>query len=692
MKHGHLAKIFLNRRGLMKLLTLTLNNFRQFYGQQEIRFSTDSQKNITLIHAENGVGKTALLNAIRWCLFEETTENFRDRKSLLNHEAREEGDCHFSVEIEFEEDGHNYHCARGVNIKNEPYFKVLKDTGLGYQSVSDASLFINSIIPKNMASYFFFQGEGVSSFARTTSGANHTVKNAIHDVLGFKIAQQTLDDLNIIKSEYRREIMNRDKGGEIGKANEQLSRYENEKLQLSKDMDSCIETISFYERKKQDVDNKLKNSNADIVKQNHLIRANLESRKHKLELEITKYEQKTRKLLGKYLSSVFASKLANEALDFINDEEFKGTIPAPYNENLVRDILEQATCICGADIYEGSLAFENIQKLLAKASDPLQGDRVTRARETLKAIRVLNQNAHTDISDNNSRLHESRNQLEYIKTELAQISFKIANSNLDDVKKLETDRSDCEKCISYETRRLGQLENKLETNNKERKKLELKINQLSALSKGLESLQESITIIENVENLLSDTLARAEKSALSILPSMINEVLSKYVRQDYHAKLSKSTFNIQLIDRAERVVAESDGQQLLLSLTFISSLIKFASQRKKAQGEILMPGAVAPFVIDAPFGVLDNAYKGNMAKYIPESAEQVVFLLSSSHWEGTVEENIRERVGAEYNLVAEVSSEQGEKEYQPIVICGKTFETARYGCDKDRTVIEEVKL
>lgn len=58
---------------------------------QELHFSTDSKKNITLIHAENGVGKTALLNAIKWCFFEETTENFRDNKKLLNHVADDEG-------------------------------------------------------------------------------------------------------------------------------------------------------------------------------------------------------------------------------------------------------------------------------------------------------------------------------------------------------------------------------------------------------------------------------------------------------------------------------------------------------------------------------------------------------------------------------------------------------------------------
>src|SRR5690606_1668402 len=110
------------------------------------------------------------------------------------------------------------------------------------------------------------------------------------------------------------------------------------------------------------------------------------------------------------------------------------------------------------------------------------------------------------------------------------------------------------------------------------------------------------------------------------------------------------------------------------------------------KGEILTPGAIAPFVIDAPFGVLDNKYKGNMAKSIPESVEQVILLLSSSHWEGSVEDNIRDKVGAEYNLIAEVNAEQNNKEKYCITIQGKEYDTVRYNCTVDRTVIEEVKI
>ena len=115
-----------------------------------------------------------------------------------------------------------------------------------------------------------------------------------------------------------------------------------------------------------------------------------------------------------------------------------------------------------------------------------------------------------------------------------------------------------------------------------------------------------------------------------------------------------------------------------------------ARERKNSKGYVLTPGAVAPFVVDAPFGVLDNSYKANIAKELPESINQIIFLLSSSHWEGTVEEVIREKIGAEYNLVLEVSSDKGDKEVSNINILGNKFECVRYQAEHDMTKVEEI--
>ena len=66
----------------MLLKRIELENFRQFRNKQSIDFSTDSEKNVTIIMAENGVGKTTLAQAFQWVLYS-NTDGFRNR-SLLN--------------------------------------------------------------------------------------------------------------------------------------------------------------------------------------------------------------------------------------------------------------------------------------------------------------------------------------------------------------------------------------------------------------------------------------------------------------------------------------------------------------------------------------------------------------------------------------------------------------------------------
>ena len=53
----------------MILERLVLENFRQFKGRQEILFSDLQEHNVTVVHAENGFGKTTLLKALLWALY-----------------------------------------------------------------------------------------------------------------------------------------------------------------------------------------------------------------------------------------------------------------------------------------------------------------------------------------------------------------------------------------------------------------------------------------------------------------------------------------------------------------------------------------------------------------------------------------------------------------------------------------------
>ncbi|TON37144.1 hypothetical protein CGH57_25045, partial [Vibrio parahaemolyticus] len=60
---------------------------------------------------------TALLNALRWCLYEETTENLLDSKNLLNKHAAEQGKNTFSVSVQLEHQNRLFEVRR-VRVKN----------------------------------------------------------------------------------------------------------------------------------------------------------------------------------------------------------------------------------------------------------------------------------------------------------------------------------------------------------------------------------------------------------------------------------------------------------------------------------------------------------------------------------------------------------------------------------------------
>lgn len=679
----------------MKIISLKMKNFRQFYGEQEIKFSTNNDKNITLIHAENGVGKTALLNAIKWCLFGETTENFKDPKLLLNFSAKKEKASIVFVEIIFEDEKKTYICRRTLRERNEQVFQVWENSRngqIGSYPINDAELFINTVIPKDMSQYFFFQGEGIGKITSATSTGNQKVKDAIHKILGFTTAKQALKDLYEIKAEFAREVGRVDNSSEVSKISQEIIGLQESIHEANARLEKCKDNIKMCDSKLKEIDDKLLALDSAVINQLHQERKKLEATKISLENErIAKFQSKKR-IIGDYAPYVFANKLASSALDFIDEEEFKGTIPAPYNENLVRKILEEKNCICGAEIHPSTTAFQNIQKLLVNAADPLQGHRVIRAREILKSIRVENKRAKDRLLENIHDIDSLDEKIEKNNARLAEVSLKLNDSQIANVRDLEKIRSDKKRDRDSEHQTQGRIINQLETQQRNLTEVFNRLNRFNALCESVKTYQESLEIIKRVEDLLSKTLKDAEESVLNDLSSRINRLLEKYVTHDYRAAVDKDTYDIRLLSRDGHKVPESDGQQLLLSLTFISCLIQLAAQRKGASGEILTPGAIAPFIIDAPFGVLDNKYKGNMAKTIPDLVEQVVFFLSSSHWQGSVENNIRDKVGAEYNLVLEVSASQGSKDLSSLIINGKEFDTVRYDCAVDRTVIEEINL
>ena len=64
---------------------LELYNFRQYVGHQSVEFSTDKDKNVTVLIGINTSGKTTIVRAFEWCLY---GKNGFDDPVLLNSNVR----------------------------------------------------------------------------------------------------------------------------------------------------------------------------------------------------------------------------------------------------------------------------------------------------------------------------------------------------------------------------------------------------------------------------------------------------------------------------------------------------------------------------------------------------------------------------------------------------------------------------
>lgn len=89
----------------MKFKSITMKNFMRYKGTNQIQFSCDPEKNVTVILGDNTVGKTTIAQAFRWglygAIFAERGKKQEDYL-LLNNDvlAMMDANSHASVSVE----------------------------------------------------------------------------------------------------------------------------------------------------------------------------------------------------------------------------------------------------------------------------------------------------------------------------------------------------------------------------------------------------------------------------------------------------------------------------------------------------------------------------------------------------------------------------------------------------------------
>ena len=196
----------------MRFKKLILKDFFRYYGNQEIDCSVDKNKSVVVLIGENGRGKTTILSAFNWVLYDTLLEPLIE-ENMLNYRKREEmtetTTTESYVELLFEENGVDYILKRSLEFKKDNYSRVTNLTSKGKTTIFKVESNGNRVevnvqvfkerflIPKDLSGFFFFDGERINRLAKVDG--KKEIKKAILNILGISHIERAKTDISKIK-------------------------------------------------------------------------------------------------------------------------------------------------------------------------------------------------------------------------------------------------------------------------------------------------------------------------------------------------------------------------------------------------------------------------------------------------------------------------------------------------------------
>ena len=645
----------------MKLMSIRLCNFRQFYGKTPEIFLAFGERNTTIIHGNNGAGKTTLLNAFTWVLHEKFSAAFASEDQLVNKRAIAEAklkdlvECW--VEVGFEHNNKRYQAKRlcrgykteaGVEQgKSELYLQIAGDDGRWLLPQQLPEDIIGRILPVSLHQYFFFDGERIEQIVR--SDKKSEIAEATKTLLGVEVLDRSIKHLKEAKKSLELELASIG-DSETKKLLREQEKLEQESERIAKRQVEIGQELEHQDELKKTISNRLLElSGAEELQQ---LRDELETREKLLREQLKQAKDDLKRAISTRGYSVLLPEVTTEFRAIVNDLREKGELPVGIKQQFVGDLLNQNRCICGAELIEGTHAHQQVAAWMDKAG-------IADVEET--AIRMSAQVDEMDkqVPEFWAELDRQQDNIAKWRTELSGIE-----TQLDDIKKKL--RSFPNEDISQLQKRLDETEDKIRELTLEQGANQQQVARLSAdidtkakqvakhkMNESKQALaQRRIAATQDAVDRLIEVKSRLDNQFRSSLEKRVQEIFTSISFTPYIPKLSEK-YELTLVENTagqETIVAASTGENQILSLSFIGGIIDRV--REWIQENTLMgpDSSTFPIVMDSPFGSLDEIYRRQIAKTLPQLANQLVVLVTKTQWRGEVDREMAAHIGREYVL------------------------------------------
>ena len=642
----------------MKLTSLRVKDFRRFYGDQEINFSTDQKKTFTIIHAENGTGKSNLLNAINWCLYGELVKGTSQPDLIINqtHILQNGKRSYTEVRLNIIDDNAKeivFLRRKNMSESNSHLRAYEVVDGEDNIPIDDKNVRknIEALIPKQLSKYFFFHGEGLKSL--TTEASN--IKRAVQDIQGVTDTQEVLLEIERNKNTLQGKI------NKTAKAGSNLAKYSDNLKTYTDLIDRKRKALKETEQNRDDLnieiellDKELRNSNVDLIKQKQKERENLERNLLKLKNNYKNHELKKYESCRSFYKDVINLNIAKKCTDVFKKLEADELFPADLSENLLNIIVEKEKCICGTDVKIGSTEHKNIEKWRSVSASAgftahvLSLNKYDSYLQTAKQFNIVVGN-HEEVKANlEGDIDKCEKNLNDLNNVLKDGLDKDLSDLNDKRQQKRKDRDQANKKISDLNKAIIDLE-------RSRSPHQIKYDQELKKSKLDPLLEKQYDFLSIAKDRLEKMLDSYEKEAKAFVKDRIGQYFDKYATKEFRVDFDENflpTLEEMNLGGQYTPAPESTGESLLKNIAFICSLVEFSNKRKDERAtSFQIKGVRSPLVIDAPFGDADGRYSSALANILTNcDADQVIIFLSKKHYKGAFEKitNDLKNVGSRY--------------------------------------------
>lgn len=663
----------------MKFISITLNNFMRYKGENKLFFSCDAEKNVTVVLGNNTFGKTTLAQAFRWGLFgkdELHTTSYVSKKDivLLNNEiiatmgpsARQT----VSVEIVMQEGSTQWKFVRTACFRRKypgtADLSIVQDgdtklTMMVYQDgvpgpvinnngsnpgpngkqykegcVQDA---INNMLPQRLSNYFFFDGERWSD----TKTKRSEIKDSIDTILGvtglLEVKRHIKDGPGpTVLKNLRNKI--KSSGDEHDRIQKEIrildERIEKNEAEIITREDDAARAARERDRLLQELNEKRKDEDD---------RKKYEDLKRDIERLTDSRNGYYRDIVTTFSSSAarfFASGCLPEISSLLKRIDLEGKNIPGVTTDTVDFLIGQGRCLCGEPLEEGSRAYKELLSLRKVIPPEVIGGAAGSFQIQLEGWSEDTQSLLGTLIDKAKEFDSVDDMIAEKQMELEMLERKMDRHA--NVKALRNQYNTMVNLYTSTQRKVSDLKARVALDKEARDSKIKTLDILAQQDEANRAVNRAIAYAEAIYDFANRQAQRKQEGVFEELNAIIAENFDKMFNDgEKYAKL-EDDYRVHVYYHSVGDTKDyeetnlSNGEATAINFVYIVSVLELA--RRRAQEERDEEGGSEgiinlPLVLDGPFSSLSNENTNLIARKLPEFAEQVIIFMLDKDWEAS---------------------------------------------------------